>query len=40
MNNALTLLLTDELTPGGAMRVIDSIFTSQYLDKARKHRKD
>ncbi|NRB17419.1 MAG: glycosyltransferase family 4 protein [Rhodobacteraceae bacterium] len=38
MSNASILHLTDDTTPGGVMRVIDTILSSRYLAKTAKHR--
>jgi len=38
MSNASILHLTDDTTPGGVMRVIDTILSSKYLAKTGKHR--
>ena len=38
MSHASILHLTDDTTPGGVMRVIDNILTSEHLAKTGKHR--
>lgn len=38
MSHASILHLTDDTTPGGVMRVIDTILSSKYLAKTGKHR--